>query len=595
MGHALFHKTLKLLKEEGVRETRISIGISGGLDSTALLHLMSALAGPQKLSVQAVHIHHGVFSAEGSGGGAAAGAGLPSLSSPSCGLPESRFERGGGGARLRGSVFQDSSRRLRGCGPSLDSSFNKGESGDSLSSEARPVEARPAADRKAGGFLMDSMMEESVRDYRERARRLSLELCASLSIPCFCPPPPLYPPSAPADDASAGAALTDDPLTDDPLTDGPLTISRPLTSEADLREFRHSLLERLRREKGAQWTALAHHSGDLLETRLLHLIRGCGEEGFSAMKILDPPFLRPFLDVTREEIKDYALANRLSWAEDPGNKDNRFFRNWLRNQWLPDLERRRPGGVKRLAASFSHVADVLPRRAPPARAGKSLSEKASAAGLARGIAHETAAGTADGTADGSASLAGAGFADGDAAPAIESLVARRRFAEKSLAKKTPEGGAAGGTSASVASHPAEIRFAEKSLAKKTPEGGAAGGTSASVASHPAEIRFAEKSLAKKTPEGGGAGFFERLVRPRGRGRGCLGIDRRLLMEVSLSDRKRVLAFYMRQQKLKNYGAAHIDELLKRLDGRRKNFQFRLLKREWRAEGSWLFILDDEKG
>ena len=560
MGHALFHKTLKLLKEEGVRETRISIGISGGLDSTALLHLMSALAGPQKLSVQAVHIHHGVFSAEGSGGGAAAGAGLPSLSSPSCGLPESRFERGGGGARLRGSVFQDSSRRLRGCGPSLDSSFNKGESGDSLSSEARPVEARPAADRKAGGFLMDSMMEESVRDYRERARRLSLELCASLSIPCFCPPPPLYPPSAPADDASAGAALTDDPLTDDPLTDGPLTISRPLTSEADLREFRHSLLERLRREKGAQWTALAHHSGDLLETRLLHLIRGCGEEGFSAMKILDPPFLRPFLDVTREEIKDYALANRLSWAEDPGNKDNRFFRNWLRNQWLPDLERRRPGGVKRLAASFSHVADALPRRAPPARAGKSLSEKASAAGLARGIAHETA----DGTADGSASLAGAGSADGDAAPAIESLVARRRFDEKSLAKKSPEGGAAGGTSASVASHPAEIRFAEK-------------------------------SLAKKSPEGGGAGFFERLVRPRGRGRGCLGIDRRLLMEVSLSDRKRVLAFYMRQQKLKNYGAAHIDELLKRLDGRRKNFQFRLLKREWRAEGSWLFILDDEKG
>ena len=65
------------------------------------------------------------------------------------------------------------------------------------------------------------------------------------------------------------------------------------------------------------------------------------------------------------------------------------------------------------------------------------------------------------------------------------------------------------------------------------------------------------------------------------------------MEISRSEKRRAPAFYMRQKKLKNYGTAHIDELLKRLDGRRKNFRLRLLGREWRAEDSWLFIVEGE--
>ncbi len=125
-----------------------------------------------------------------------------------------------------------------------------------------------------------------------------------------------------------------------------------LKSEEGMRNFRHFHFKKFLRQKRADILALAHNKNDLLETQLIQLIRGCGKTGLKALPAHQAPYLRPLLFWTRQEIECYARENQLQWIEDPSNKDNRYLRNWIRNQWLLDLEKKRPGSQKSLARSL---------------------------------------------------------------------------------------------------------------------------------------------------------------------------------------------------------------------------------------------------
>ena len=132
---------------------------------------------------------------------------------------------------------------------------------------------------------------------------------------------------------------------------------RKLVSERDMREFRRSCFQELLAETKAHWIALGHNSDDVLETRLINLIRGCGREGLKSMGFLQPPLLRPLAFSSRKDIQDYAQKNKLKWLEDPSNKDIAFFRNWLRTRWLPLLEKKRPQSLVSLSRSLSLIGD----------------------------------------------------------------------------------------------------------------------------------------------------------------------------------------------------------------------------------------------
>ena len=109
--------------------------------------------------------------------------------------------------------------------------------------------------------------------------------------------------------------------------------------EANARQVRYQALNRHVSEGSILVTA--QHSDDQCETLLLALKRGAGPLGLSAM----PSQLsfgkgshnRPLLDVSRADIVSYAHNNQLQWVEDGSNQDNRFDRNFLRNEILPRL------------------------------------------------------------------------------------------------------------------------------------------------------------------------------------------------------------------------------------------------------------------
>lgn len=120
------------------------------------------------------------------------------------------------------------------------------------------------------------------------------------------------------------------------------------------REARYKLLDKLSDNNAV--LLVAQHQDDQAETLLLQLMRGAGPKGLSAMSSSGTlasgrRVLRPLLSVTRSELEDYAKSHSLVWIEDESNSDDRFDRNFLRNQVLPLLKSRWPNATKTISRS----------------------------------------------------------------------------------------------------------------------------------------------------------------------------------------------------------------------------------------------------
>lgn len=129
-------------------------------------------------------------------------------------------------------------------------------------------------------------------------------------------------------------------------------------SERELRKIRYKYLHQWMKKSQSDYLVLAHTSDDLLETRLIRLIRGTGKDGVQAMRFLNQPLLRPLLFFTKSEIKKYALFRKLQWVEDPTNIQTKTLRNWMRHKWLKELEQKQKGSFKNLALSLERLSDI---------------------------------------------------------------------------------------------------------------------------------------------------------------------------------------------------------------------------------------------
>jgi tRNA(Ile)-lysidine synthase len=100
---------------------------------------------------------------------------------------------------------------------------------------------------------------------------------------------------------------------------------------------------------------------------LLAALTGRGLEAVSGMRPVAGPFVRPLLEVTRDEVEAFCRALHLRPRRDPTNQDPRFLRNALRLRGLPALERslRRPvrEALAQTGALLRDDADELSRRA----------------------------------------------------------------------------------------------------------------------------------------------------------------------------------------------------------------------------------------
>lgn len=100
-----------------------------------------------------------------------------------------------------------------------------------------------------------------------------------------------------------------------------------LASEDLARQRRYDFLRSEATKRGAI-IVTAHHLDDVVETIAINIVRGTGWRGLAVMNTRG--IERPLLNMTKDQIRQYALDHRLEWVEDYTNASDRYLRNRIR-------------------------------------------------------------------------------------------------------------------------------------------------------------------------------------------------------------------------------------------------------------------------
>ena len=111
------------------------------------------------------------------------------------------------------------------------------------------------------------------------------------------------------------------------------------TEEAG-RNIRYEFFEEVAKRVGANKIATAHNSNDNAETVLMNLIRGTSVSGLKGIeKVRDGKFIRPIIEISRQEVEEYCKKENLNPRYDKSNEGNIYTRNKIRNMLIPFIKK----------------------------------------------------------------------------------------------------------------------------------------------------------------------------------------------------------------------------------------------------------------
>ena len=118
------------------------------------------------------------------------------------------------------------------------------------------------------------------------------------------------------------------------------------------RKVRFDFLFRAAKEIGAKKIALGHNRDDQVETVLLRILRGSGLYGLQAIlpkrEIYRFTVIRPLIEVERREIEEYLRRKKIRTRKDITNTQVLYFRNRIRNELLPFLEKKYNPNIRQI-------------------------------------------------------------------------------------------------------------------------------------------------------------------------------------------------------------------------------------------------------
>jgi tRNA(Ile)-lysidine synthase len=149
----------------------------------------------------------------------------------------------------------------------------------------------------------------------------------------------------------------------DPVLSVAVDVARPDSSdsagypgpEAAARNARYQALDQAAEQTAAVAVLLGHTLDDQAETVLLGLCRGSGARSLAGMALVSGRYLRPLLDLRRDQTKVACDALGLSPWDDPHNDDPAFTRVRVR-RLMPSLEQALGPGV---APALARTARLL--------------------------------------------------------------------------------------------------------------------------------------------------------------------------------------------------------------------------------------------
>jgi tRNA(Ile)-lysidine synthase len=135
-----------------------------------------------------------------------------------------------------------------------------------------------------------------------------------------------------------------------------------LSIQMAARELRYNWFKSLKVEHSFDFILTAHHANDNVETVFVNLIRGTGIKGLQGIPEKQNDIVRPLLFATKDEIKDYAIKNKLVFREDSSNQEIKYKRNFIRHQIIPELKKLNPALEETFSTSiqfFKQSADIV--------------------------------------------------------------------------------------------------------------------------------------------------------------------------------------------------------------------------------------------
>lgn len=122
--------------------------------------------------------------------------------------------------------------------------------------------------------------------------------------------------------------------------------------QQEAREFRYHFFAETAGRIGAGKIAVAHTQDDQVETILAQLLRGASLRGLGGMaaerEIRNLKLIRPLLDFSKDQLRQYARAHRVPFIEDSSNASPEYWRNRIRHELLPVLQELRPGAFEKI-------------------------------------------------------------------------------------------------------------------------------------------------------------------------------------------------------------------------------------------------------
>ena len=115
------------------------------------------------------------------------------------------------------------------------------------------------------------------------------------------------------------------------------------TGEGEAREVRWAFFLGQARKSKVWELWLAHQEDDQAETVLMQLLRGAGPDGLAGISERSKrgklSIVRPWLRLSRKQIRQGAKEAGLDWREDVTNEDRKGWRSRVRHQIFPYLEK----------------------------------------------------------------------------------------------------------------------------------------------------------------------------------------------------------------------------------------------------------------
>lgn len=129
-------------------------------------------------------------------------------------------------------------------------------------------------------------------------------------------------------------------------------------SEALMREARYAFLKEVLEKENAVAIVTAHHLDDQAETIFMRFLRGTGIKGFGGIKTYNNKLFRPFLNVSKNDIVQFAKKHAVPFREDSTNTDTHYYRNNIRHNVIPHIKTLNPHFLENIALFTSEMQEL---------------------------------------------------------------------------------------------------------------------------------------------------------------------------------------------------------------------------------------------